>query len=228
MLFRKPKPHKTRAGKIVLTLNAHGIDTVLDIGANVGQTGRELREHGYKGRIISFEPVPSAHAQLLKAAAKDPFWEVAPRTAVGAKTGEVLLHESESSDMSSVRAPEPALMEALPKTHVVGEHPTPICTVADIVAKYCPDSARIFVKVDTQGYEKQVLEGFAEAWPRILGIQMEMSLFSLYTGEALFMELTKRIMDEGFEPHLMLETTFSRRLNRQLQVDGVFYRPSAK
>jgi FkbM family methyltransferase len=224
-LFRKPKPHKTRAGKIVLTLNAHGINTVLDIGANVGQTGKELRAHGYKGRIVSFEPVPSAHAMLTAAAAKDPLWEVAPRTAVGAEAGEVTLHESESSDMSSVRAPEADLMTALPKTNVVASHPTPVCTVAQIVAQYCTPADRVFVKVDTQGYEKQVLDGFGDAWPRIAGIQMEMSLFSLYSGEALFMELTKRIMDEGFEPHLMLETTFSRALNRQLQVDGVFYRP---
>ncbi len=223
-LFRKPKPHKTRAGKIVLTLGAHGIDTVLDIGANVGQTGRELRSSGYQGRIVSFEPVPSAHAALTRAAAADSRWDVALRCAVGARAGEVLLNESESSDMSSIRPPEDALLTALPRTQVVASHATPVTTVEQIVTQYCKPGDRIFVKVDTQGYEKEVLEGFGQAWSQVIGIQMEMSLFSLYEGEALFLDLTRHIMDRGFVPHLMLETTFSRRLNRQLQVDGVFYR----
>jgi FkbM family methyltransferase len=210
MLFRRPKPHKTRTGRIVLTLTAHAIDTVIDIGANIGQTGQELRAHGFKGRILSFEPVPSAHAALTRAAAKDKLWEVAPRCAVGAAAGEVVMQESAASDMSSVRPAEAALLTALPRTSIVATWPTPVRTVADIIATHCPPAARIFVKIDTQGYEQQVLDGCADIWPRIAGLQMEMSLFPLYRGEALFMELTQRVLDQGLEPHLMLETTFSR------------------
>ncbi len=42
-----------------------GISLVLDVGANVGQYGALIRYHGYRGRIVSFEPVRTAFAQLV-------------------------------------------------------------------------------------------------------------------------------------------------------------------
>ena len=45
-------------------------------------------------------------------------------------------------------------------------------------------------------------------------------LFPPSEEETTFMELCRA----SFGPHLMLETTFSRKLNRHLQVDGIFHR----
>ena len=44
------------------------IDTVIDVGANVGQFGESLRSGGYKGKIVSFEPTKSAYQVLSKKA----------------------------------------------------------------------------------------------------------------------------------------------------------------
>ena len=114
-------------------------------------------------------------------------------------------------------------MTALPRTRIVAEWQTPVTTLEAAIKQHCKPADRVFVKIDTQGFEKQVLEGIGNAWPQITGLQVEMSLFPLYEGEATFMELCSTILAKGFEPHLMLETTFSRKLNRQLQVDGVFF-----
>ena len=40
------------------------VDCVFDIGANTGQYGARLRQTGYRGLIVSFEPNPSAFAKL--------------------------------------------------------------------------------------------------------------------------------------------------------------------
>ena len=63
----------------------HGLRTIVDVGANVGQYGKSLREWGYKGRIVSFEPLTSAHGILSRTAAGDDTWIVAPRCAIGSE-----------------------------------------------------------------------------------------------------------------------------------------------
>ena len=47
-------------------MNELDINLVLDVGANDGGYGREIRDRGYKGLIISFEPNPRAFKRLIK------------------------------------------------------------------------------------------------------------------------------------------------------------------
>src|SRR5687767_12447049 len=63
-----------------------GIDLVLDVGANTGQFAGELREQGFQGRIISFEPIPAVYRDLERNAAADPLW-TAKNFALGNEDG---------------------------------------------------------------------------------------------------------------------------------------------
>src|SRR5476649_785985 len=78
-LLRWFPPHHER--NIVYLMDALGIDLVLDIGANEGQFGQQLRRCGYGGRIVSFEPVEDVHATLSAAASGDRLWQIAPALA---------------------------------------------------------------------------------------------------------------------------------------------------
>src|SRR5581483_618078 len=49
-------------------LARHRIDLVFDVGANRGQFAQALRRLGYRGEIVSFEPL-AAHGEALRAAA---------------------------------------------------------------------------------------------------------------------------------------------------------------
>ena len=62
---------------------------VLDIGANEGQFGEELRAGGYKGGMVSFEPMADAHNKLLLRSRSDTQWQVAARSAIGADRGTI-------------------------------------------------------------------------------------------------------------------------------------------
>lgn len=66
-------------------LNAQKIDLVLDVSANDGGYAKSLRENGYNGKILSFEPLDIAWAKLSTAAASDPGWAVYEKSALGAK-----------------------------------------------------------------------------------------------------------------------------------------------
>ncbi len=224
MLRKKLKRHKVREGKIALILENAGVDLVLDVGANIGQTYDNLRQWGYGGRIVSFEPLPDAHRELERKAARDPLWEIAPRAAVGAEPGEAMLNVSEASDMSSLLPATETVLQAIPRTNVIDRLATPVITLDQVWDRYSADAAKIFLKVDTQGFERQVLTGAAKTLQRICGIQMELSLFPLYEGEELYLSFLQDFHALGFAPYMIVETNYSRHLRRQFQIDAIFMR----
>ena len=69
----------------------------LDVGANIGQFGREARAAGYKGPIVSFEPIPEACEQLHRTAAKAGVWIIRPH-ALGDTDGSLKLNVMASAD----------------------------------------------------------------------------------------------------------------------------------
>lgn len=221
---KKRRLRKSREGKIVRILDAFAIDAVCDIGANIGQTRDSLRRAGYRGRIVSFEPAPDAHATLVSRARHDPAWEIAPRMAVGARAGEDMLNLADSSDMSGLRPPTPDLVAALPGARVRAQTPVTVATLDSVFDAHFRADERVFVKIDTQGHERAVLAGAAESLTRIVGIQLELSLLPLYAGEETYLSFLNDLHGWGFAPYMLVETNFSQVLARQLQIDALFMR----
>ena len=220
-LFRKPKKHRTVEGKTSLILAHHDVDLFLDVGANVGQTGQMLRRWDYAGKIISFEPVISCYEQLVAAASNDPLWEVNERTALGDCDDMVEMMVSGASDLSSLSPPTDALKSALPRTETIQHDRVPIHRLDTLFPNGFKDASRPFLKIDAQGHDMAVLQGAEGIMDSIFGIQIEMSQLPLYEGEPNYLEILNYLHELGFVPHLMTERTFARRINRQLQIDGV-------
>jgi FkbM family methyltransferase len=217
---------KAPDAQLAAVLERFAITCVLDVGANRGQYGARLREAGYRGRIVSFEPLAEAHAALARRAAGDRGWQVAPRTALGERDGEVEIEVSAESDMSSILAQSPLLRDVSPSSTVVGQQTVPLRRLDGTAGSYLTSDDRSFLKIDTQGYEPQVLAGAGALLDRLLGIQLEMSLVPIYDGEQDFRTTFDQLTAAGFEPYLLLPGYFERKLARQLQVDGVFMRPA--
>jgi FkbM family methyltransferase len=218
---RKGKPPHAQ---LVAVLAHFRISCVLDVGANAGQYGAMLREWGYPGRIVSFEPQASAHAALARRAGTDPAWQVAPPMALGGHAGQIELEVSAESDMSSVLPQSALLRRVSPSSAVVRKETVPLGRLDEVAGPYLTPDDRVFLKVDTQGYETQVLAGAERLLDRLAGIQLELSLVPLYEGERDFRAMLDELAALGFEPHLFLPGYFERKLARQLQVDGVFMR----
>jgi FkbM family methyltransferase len=218
---RKAKaPH----AQLVAVLVQFRITCVLDVGANVGQYGALLREWGYARRIVSFEPQASAHAALERRAAGDPAWQVAPLMALGNRAGQIELEVSAESDMSSILPQSALLRQVSPSSAVVRKETVPLRRLDEVAGSYLRPEDRVFLKIDTQGYDAEVLAGAGNLLNRLAGIQLEMSLVPLYEGERDFRAMLDDLAGLGFEPYLFLPGYFERKLARQLQVDGVFIR----
>lgn len=72
-------PAQSKAARLFRLLDFHKIDTILDVGANDGGYWKKLRQGGYVGAILFFEPLAEAHAELMQAASSEAAWKVAPR-----------------------------------------------------------------------------------------------------------------------------------------------------
>lgn len=122
-------PPSPPAGARVPPALRFGCDLVLDVGANTGQYAARLRELGYGGKILSFEPLPDAHAQLLARAAADPLWEVHPRCALGAAAGTGALNVAGNSVSSSLLPMLDLHAAAAPRSIYIGQVETPVTTL---------------------------------------------------------------------------------------------------
>ncbi len=215
----------SQAARLRAMLESHHVNLVLDVGANVGQFGRELRESiGYRGRIVSFEPMQSAYAVLGRAAAADPLWELAPRAALGAHSGTVSLNVAGNSASSSVLGMLEAHCAAAPESRVIGTETVPLEPLDALAPRYFREDSVGYLKVDTQGYESEVLRGAAATLARVAGVQLELSLIPLYQGQALMPELMAQVQALGFELWGLAPAFVEPGTGRMLQVDATFFR----
>jgi FkbM family methyltransferase len=125
-------------------LKAHGIDLVLDVGANTGQFASSLRAIGYNGRIVSFEPLSSAHARLSAAAKGASTWIVHERCAIGDRDGETEINVAGNSVSSSVLAMTDKHATAAPGSAYVGRESVQMVRLDSITRPYLRDAARPF------------------------------------------------------------------------------------
>lgn len=213
------------ASRLVRTLDSRSIDTVLDVGANVGQYATLTRGAGFRGRIISCEPLSGAYAQLARRAARDDRW-TALNTAVGAEPGAATINVSQNSFSSSLRDMTAAHLDTAPGSRYVATERVPVTTVAALVDQHGVDPERTLLKIDTQGFESEVLRGAGDLVGRVGAIQLELSFVELYDGQALFDDLVARLARDGYRIQ-QLEPGISDAHGRMLQVDGLFVRADA-
>ena len=205
-------------------LEHHGINLVFDVGANIGQYASNLRHSGFQGRIVSFEPTSSAFRTLQQLASPDPAWEVV-HGALGDFDGSAEINVGANSQVSSLLAMLPTLAKAAPDTQYVAKESITVQKLSSIFDQYVRGSDKPFVKIDTQGFEKKILEGAAAVMERIGGLQLETSVFAFYEGEILMEDMIAFVKTLGFtlmaiEPGFTDETS-----GQMLQADLLFFRP---
>ncbi len=190
---------RRRVRDLVDFIEDRAITLVLDVGANEGQFGEWLRRSGYKGKILSFEPGRVEFARLSRKAENDGDWE-AFHCGLGAQSGTAILHVSKLSVFNSFLE-----LSAAAKLHDerMAEHHTEEIAVRTLDEIEIPPAEKVLLKIDTQGYERQVLEGGRESLGRMAGILMELPVIRTYEGEWEFHEALQSMAQLGFVPAQM-------------------------
>jgi FkbM family methyltransferase len=177
-------------------IRSRGIDVVVDVGANIGQYGERLRSDGYRGWIISAEPVHAAFDILAARAAADARWQVL-NFAFGEKQGSSQINVSEASVFSSIHSQLPSATAFNAESRVIGQETIRMARLDDVFPEL--PKGRAFLKIDTQGYEQQVLMGASGCLSKFLGVQMELPIVHLYEGTWRFHEAAAYMHERGFE-----------------------------
>jgi FkbM family methyltransferase len=202
------------------------VDCVFDVGANVGQYALMLRRHvGYRGPIISYEPVPQLAAKLRNAAAADHRWAV-EELALGDTAGQAGFNVFAGPEFGSFHpASEVALQEFPRQTRQIGRIEVRTATVAHELQRYQVKLGfkRPYLKMDTQGHDLSVAVGAGDRLRDFVGLQSELALERLYDGAPGYEEALQFYRERGFELSALVPNNLGH-FPRLLEIDCIMFR----
>jgi FkbM family methyltransferase len=201
-------------------MHRHGINVVVDVGANRGQYAREIRRDGWRGRIVSLEPLPDAYRLLSAAADRDPSWR-ALNVAAGSNQQTLPMNVAANSWSSSLLPIGDRHLAVAPESRYTHSIEVPVERVDDVLERV-GEEGRPYLKADTQGYELEVLRGAERTLARAPLVELELSLVELYSGQPLLPAVARHLLDRGFAP-VSLEQSFVCN-GKVIQLNGIFVR----
>ena len=119
----------------------------------------------------------------------------------------------------------PACESAAPDSRYVSHQAATVEILDDIFHKYCVSPKSVYLKIDAQGFEKQVLDGAKAVLPYIDTVELELSLTTLYEGQVLFREMYEFMCNHNYEIVALEPEFWDARTGVLLQVNAVFHRP---
>jgi FkbM family methyltransferase len=199
------------------------VGLVVDVGANEGQYARRLRADGYAGRILSLEPLAEAFSRLSESAGADDLW-TCRRLAAGTVDGSTEINVAANSWSSSLLAMDERHIAAAPESAYVARETVTLTRLDSLVPELIRPDDAIFLKIDVQGAELEVLQGAERVLRQVQALEVELSFAPLYEGQALMPELVTRLHEAGFNL-VAVEPVFSDPESGELlQSDGLFVR----
>ena len=204
-------------------LERFNIDHIIDIGANEGQYAQSMRKLGFKGIISSFEPITDVFKKLSENSTEDNKWKVF-NLALGNSEEQLEINVSKNRVSSSLLEMLPEHVKQEPDSIFVSKEKISIKRLDTLWRELSFDSQNVLVKMDVQGYEKNVLDGASESLQRIKLIQLEMALIPLYKGELLLADMIRYMEGLGFKLYNLINGFNNFETGQLLQVDGIFIR----
>ncbi len=203
------------------------VDCVFDVGANVGQYAMRLRQFGFRGLIVSFEPIPHVFAKLQEAARADPLW-VPKQNALDSEARAAAFHVMRRDQFSSLHEPDHSGTDAFLEMNVV--ETTLTLTTETLNAVFSPlqrefGFSRPFLKMDTQGHDLQVIAGASECLSKFVGLQSELSLTRIYKETNDFSDALSIYRKHGFKLTALVPNNAGHFPDLN-EVDCVMYNPA--
>jgi len=219
--FRHDSWQRAYSEYLIDLLQTYGVDLIVDAGAHNGRFARGVRQAGFQGQILSFEPVQQYFDAAERAALRDDRWIVLP-IALGDFDGQTTINVSAGTGSSILSA------NAYGKAHFSDLRTTSrqvveirrLATILTERRSYENDRA-VFIKMDTQGYDLNVLRGLGDQASRISIFQSEMSVIKIYDDMPSMSEALVAFETAGFEPTAFFPVTTQIFSGRVVEFDCI-------
>jgi FkbM family methyltransferase len=186
---------------LMKSINFLKIKSIIDVGANEGQFVLRLLKNNFKGNVISFEPITDAHKRLLinsKKNRKGISWHVVEKCGLGAKDFSQDIFISRHSESSSLLKILPKHINLKPLSKIVSTEKINIKTLDSFYDDVEKLDKNIFLKIDTQGYELEVLKGAEKTLKLVKALVVEVSLAKLYENQPLWLDIVNFLKERNF------------------------------
>ncbi len=178
------------------------VTCVLDVGANIGGFRDFIRNSvGFGGLILSFEPVKSNLEILNSMAETDSNWIIYD-FALGDQDGEMEINVMKSSEMCSFKNPNNLANEDFQNANTIIDKEIVQIKKLDTIFPMLQEKHKIenaYLKLDTQGYDMEVIKGAQESLRKVKALQTEISFIQLYEDMPSFSEVNQTLDVKGFD-----------------------------
>ncbi len=221
--LKRLSPSSSEDYRTVKILNSFGFNKVLDIGANTGQFAESLIDFGFKGEIVSFEPTSIPYNKLIKRVSKYRNWKLAEKCAIGDFDGIIDINISKNSLFSSIKKISAEYSSYNSGSSIVDTEKVNVYKLDSLQNKYFNKNEKIFLKIDTQGFEKEVLNGAIELLKYVKGIKIEIPLQPIYENVLWSaVEIFNFFKEKGFICISLNEVAVNNKTGIVHEIDGIF------
>jgi FkbM family methyltransferase len=216
-------PRVSLAAHLRALFERYTVQSVFDVGANEGQYRDFLRRDvGFQGQIVSFEPIPAMYDRLCVRARGDARWRVYPY-ALGEREEQRELHVTNLSAFSSFLPPGGGGTALFGSEMAVTGHESVQMRALDSLVEELAEflaRGRAFLKLDTQGYDLEVIRGASRVLAGVAALQTELSFIPIYQGMPSYEQMLRELTARGFEVSGLFPVNLDSRL-RMIEADCV-------
>lgn len=195
-------------------------DSLIDVGANVGQFSLFADNNNIK-QIIVFEPISECQKKIKKIFQNNKNVKIF-KYALGSKNETKLMHLTNKLDSSSFYKPTNYLNK---KLNIYSNHSRKIKILrADKILNKTYNLKNLLLKIDTQGFELEILKGFGNKISIVSAIYCECSYIKMYEGQPIYKDIIKYLKKKNFYLAKKYNQSFIEK--KLFQADFLFLRKS--
>lgn len=221
-------PYPAAVVQVARAAEVLGFNGVLDVGGHFGGTGTALRQWGFQGWILSFEPDPRNFKRIRQAAQADSRWKVFPY-ALGEEDKTENLMVARDGTLTSF-LPTSSYGQSRFGANIELESKIPVTVrrldgaLAEILEG--TDATKLFLKMDTQGFDLSVFAGASGCLDQIVGLQSELAVTPIYDQMPNYLEVLRIYGEAGFVPGGFFPVNWIENGQTLLEVDVVMFKSS--